>query len=68
MNSDVPDPAATMTATTNVKLSPAQMKLLLHLQMMQRQVGDGTMQVILHVTRGRIELIQSQPIQRIVFS
>ena len=56
-----------VNVSANIQLSPAQMKLLLHLQMLQKQTGDGTTRVILHVSRGRIELIEQQPIQRIVF-
>lgn len=68
MANDAPDPAATVNATTNINLTPSQMKLLLHLQMLQRQSGDGTTQVVLHVSRGRIELIQQTQLKRIVFS
>ena len=66
MNDPAPDAAT--TASAEMKLSSAQMKPLLHLQMLQRQIGDGVTQVVLNVSRGRIELVDSRPLQRIIFS
>ena len=62
------EPPENVTATAQLKLSPAQLKLLLHLQMVQRQAGEGTTQIVLNVSRGRIELIDARPLKRIVFA
>lgn len=65
MNDAPPD---SVTATAQLKLSPAQLKLLLHLQMVQRQAGAGTIQMVLNISQGRIELVETRPLKRIVFS
>lgn len=67
MTQSTPAPEA-IHASANIQLSQAQMKLLLHLQMLQRQSGDGTMQVTLLVSRQRIEMLNPQQVQRIVFA
>ena len=55
-------------AKIEMALKPAEHKLLQYLQMLQNQSGDRTMHVTLHISRGRIEVVDTHPIKRIVFT